>query len=215
MVKAAYVGAEDEEIKRDYTIIPILRIRYNVIDIKKMEGNFAFTSKRGIISLKLNGISLKPIELYCIGKATKNNLFKYYGFTCKVPEIEDSLHLAELIINDGVKNITLVTSNQYSREMIKKLDENGIHVNIVEAYEISKNENINPQEFCNYDSLLFGSSKSFLFTLELMGLDKLKNKKIYAIGGPTARTMEAYGLKPLMTFASPDIRKAMEFIFNS
>jgi len=35
MVKAAYVGAEDEEIKRDYPIIPILRIRYNVIDIKR------------------------------------------------------------------------------------------------------------------------------------------------------------------------------------
>lgn len=215
MTKVAYVGADDEGLRNYYSIIPILKIKYKLLELKKIEGNLAFTSKRGIVSLKLNNVSLKPCKVYCIGNATKDALKRYYGFECKVPEKEDSLNLADLIIKEGIRRLTLVTSNQYSRDMLQKLVDNEIEVRIIEAYEIAKNENIDPEEFSNYDALLFGSSKSFLFSVELIGLDKLKEKKIYAIGQPTARTIETHGLKPLKTFDSPDIRKSMDFIIDS
>lgn len=212
MVKLAFVGAENPGEDIDYPIIPVLKIRYKEFPKDKLSGALVFTSKRGIIGLKINKVELKSDKIFCIGERTRDYLMKLYGLTCKIPENEDSESLSDLIISSGVKEVNLITSNEYSRDMVKKLMENKVNVKITIIYESLKNENISFEHFEKYDSLLFGSSKSFIYTLEILGDVELKKRSLYAIGKPTRNTMVSYGFEPVETFSKPNIREIISSI---
>ncbi len=214
MVKLAYVGAEYPDDHTDYPIIPVLKIHYKPIPFNEIKGTLVFTSKRGIIGLRMNNVKLTTESIFCIGDRTKEYLTKLYGLTCRTPEREDSESLSNLIISSGIKEVTLITSNDYSKNLVRKLQENNINVKITIVYESSRNLEIGPKDFEGYDSLLFGSSKSFIYTLEILGEMELRNRTLYAIGEPTKKTMTSHGFMPIQTFSKPNIREIISSILS-
>jgi uroporphyrinogen-III synthase len=200
----AYVGAPlDREVK-GVEQLPVLKIVYQDLSgLSEIEGVLVFTSKRGIISLRMSNVSIRSNRIYCIGEQTAHYLKKIFSLDCKVPQEQNTEGLAALMIGTE-KSVTIVGSDNISRKFIDKIKENGIKVKHIIAYKIEENTSVDYGILDRTGVLLVGSSKSFELLHRRLG-EKLKGKSIYAIGKPTAKKIRFFGYEPKEVFDTPNI----------
>ncbi|MGC8546426.1 MAG: uroporphyrinogen-III synthase [Thermoplasmata archaeon] len=213
MDEIVYVGAPLENPIENVKSLDVLRITYNYFpSLREIKKDVVFTSKRGIISLKMNGTKLKSKRAFSIGHITSEYLKKIYGMDSIFPSEENSDGLADLLISYN-GDYSLITSDSVSNKMLKKLDYNNIKYELIIAYRIEENVDADYSVINFSKTLLIGSSKSFEILLKNAG-DLLFSKKIYAIGKPTYERIIKSGYKPVKFFESPDIRKIVNQILT-
>ncbi len=213
MDEIVYVGAPLENPIENVKSLDVLRITYNYFpSLKEIKKDVVFTSKRGIISLKMNGTKLKSKRAFSIGHITSEYLKKIYGMDSIFPSEENSDGLADLLISYN-GDYSLITSDSVSNKMLKKLENNNIKYELIIAYRIEENVDADYSVINFNKTLLIGSSKSFEILLKNAG-DLLLSKKIYAIGKPTYERIMESGYKPVKFFESPDIRKIVNQILT-
>ena len=209
----AYVGAPLEKEIREVVQIPVLKIVYlDLTESKKIDGACVFTSKRGIVSLKMSNVSINSNRIYCIGERTATQLQKLYSLTCQVPRIQSTDGLAEILIPKE-KSVTIISSDQISEKFLKKLKANDISVRHTVAYRIEENVDVDYHLLDGAKRILIGSSRSFeILNKNARGI--LKGKKLYAIGKPTEETMISLGFRPTERFDSPDIESVLALLIT-
>lgn len=213
MDEIVYVGAPLENPIENVKSLDVLRITYNYFPyLKEIKKDVVFTSKRGIISLKMSGTKLKSKRAFSIGHITSEYLKKIYGMDSILPSKENSDGLADLLISYN-GDYSLIASDSVSNKMLKKLENNNIKYELVIAYRIEENVDADYSVINFNKTLLIGSSKSFEILLKNAG-DLLLSKKIYAIGKPTYEKITESGYKPVKFFESPDIRKIVNQILT-
>jgi len=205
MDKVVYIGAPlDYELEGVYSL-DVLKIVYLLLpDLKEIRNDVVFTSKRGVIALKMNGTSLKARRVFTIGRITSDYVKRLYGLDSIFPADENSIGLARILI-DNRGDYTITSSNLVSKKLVEELEENRIRYKIVNVYRIEENKNADYSILENAENLLIGSSKSFEI-LYLRASEKLTNKRIFAIGKPTYDTIIHYGYVPERYYEHPDIR---------
>ena len=212
-VSVAYVGAPLEDEIRGVVQIPVLKIVYlDLTGLKKIDGACVFTSKRGIVSLKMSNVSIKSNRIYCIGEQTAAHLQTLYSLTCQVPKVQNSDCLAEMLISKE-KSIRIISSDQISEKFLKKLRANDISVRHTVAYRIEENVDADYHLLEGAKRILIGSSRSFEI-LNKNAKGTLKGKKLYAIGKPTEETMISLGFSPTECFESPDIESVLALLIT-
>ncbi|MGC8655525.1 MAG: uroporphyrinogen-III synthase [Thermoplasmata archaeon] len=213
MDEIVYVGAPLENPIENVKSLDVLRITYNYFpSLREIKKDVVFTSKRGIISLKMNGTKLKSKRAFSIGHITSEYLKKIYGMDSIFPSEENSDGFADLLISYN-GDYSLITSDSVSNKMLKKLDYNNIKYELIIAYRIEENVDADYSVINFSKTLLIGSSKSFEILLKNAG-DLLFSKKIYAIGKPTYERIIESCYKPVKFFESPDIRKIVNQILT-
>jgi uroporphyrinogen-III synthase len=213
MAEILYVGAPLESSIENVRSLDVLKITYNYLPyLREIKRDVVFTSKRGIISLKMNGTRLKSKRAFSIGHITAEYLKKIYGMESIFPSEENSDGLADLLISYN-GDYSLITSDSVSNKMLKKLENNNIKYELVIVYKIEENIDADYSIINSHENLLIGSSKSFEILLKRVD-DLLQSKKIYAIGKPTYERIIEAGYKPVKFFESPDIRKIVNQILT-
>lgn len=209
----AYAGAPlDLEIEH-VTEIPVLKIDYlDLHGMENMQGVLVFTSKRGIISLKRSGISLEGSRIYCIGGQTAQYLQNLYSLKCKIPKVQNTTGLAELLIAEE-ESVNIIGSDQVSKDFIERLKSSGLNVHHTITYRVVENADANYDVLSTVSGILVGSSKSFEI-LHRNAKGMLNGKKLYAIGKPTENTMLSLGYRPTECFDTPDIAEILRSLIT-
>lgn len=206
--KIAYVGAPLERKVSGVQEIPVLRIVYlDLSGLKKITGPVAFTSKRGVISLKMSGVSITGNRVYCIGEKTSNYLKELYHLGCDVPNIQNTKGLSSLLISKE-KKVTLVGSDKTSKGLLNDLRDHGIAFDFVTAYRIEENEDADYSQLKFVDKILVGSSFSAEILVKRAG-KMLSGREIYAIGNPTGEKLNEMNVKVKETFEAPSIENIL------
>ncbi len=204
----AYVGAPLDREPEGILQVPILRIVFNDLSsLRTLDGPIVFTSKRGIVSLRLSNVSIKSSRIYCIGKRTSEFLNKIYSLDCTVPEVQNTDGLTDLLVGKET-SVTVISSNKVSKNFLEKLKRRGVKTNLITSYRIEENDSINYDALKNVKRILFGSSKSFEI-FHKNAEKELSGKELYAIGRPTSDSMLSHGYKPVETFESPNIERIL------
>ncbi len=213
MNEIVYVGAPLEKQIENVKSLDVLRITYyHLPHLREITKDVVFTSKRGIISLKMNRTRVKSKRAFTIGHITSEYLKTIYGIDSLFPEEENSEGLAEMLISYN-GDYSLVTSDSVSNKMLKKLKMNNVRFETITVYKIEENNNADYSMINSNQNLLIGSSKSFEILVRNAG-GMLKSKKIYAIGKPTYEKIIEYGYEPVKFFNNPDIRKIVSQILT-
>ncbi len=144
------------------------------------------------------GIKLKRV--IAIGKKTAE-ILKSNGYDVITPSRFDSATLVKEFMNElRGKKVVVVKSNARNNE-IEKLSEVSDVLEVI-AYRIKPLKGKKQREIAKnldeFDVIVFSSSIIAKTFLELCDLNKLKNKTCIAIGPPTAKVLQSYGIKPLI-----------------
>lgn len=203
--RVAYAGAPLESQMPEVLQIPVLRVVYeDLSSLKELSGVLAFTSKRGVVSLKMSNVSIRSDSVYCIGSKTSESLASLYSLSCKVPQVQNTDGLADLLIGSE-KSISLISSDQVSIRFLERLRESGMDVHRIIAYRLEENDEVDFSRMRDVKRILFGSSRAFEIVRK-NAESFLAGIELYAIGQPTEDTMKKFGYVPVESFYSPDIR---------
>ncbi len=211
MNEIVYIGADPGFRMDGVSFVSVLAIKYtDLTSMGEVRRNIVFTSKRGVIALKMSHVEIKSDKIYCIGQVTSRYLNEIYGRTCIIPKRENSEGLAELLC-ENEKEVHIIASDHVSPKLVSKLRECGVEVLMTTAYELLENRDVDYSPIKESRSILVGSSRSFEIIME-KDSSLIKGKDLYAIGEPTRKTMERYGVEPKATFGTPNIRNILSKI---
>ena len=103
------------------------------------KSDWIFTSSNGVKALKElmdTGLQVRPeTQLFAVGSKTRDAL-QELGLDAKIPRIQDSKHLAELILEEGKIDSVIYFHGNLSRdEMTDRLRDEGIEVIEIEVYK--------------------------------------------------------------------------------
>ncbi|MEM4118611.1 MAG: uroporphyrinogen-III synthase [Thermoplasmatales archaeon] len=209
----AYVGTALDKSLAGVIEIPVLRISYRDISyLGKIETPIAIMSKRAVISLKMSGVSMGTSRIYCIGEETAKYLNGLYSLDCFVPELQNTEGLAGIIVSKE-KRITIIGSNRTSTRFITNLENKGVEVRHIAAYNIEENEDVSYADLEKANKILVGSSYSFEI-LYLRAKKFIADKLLYAIGKPTYITMINKSFTPRGYFEKPSIYEILDILLN-
>ena len=145
----------------------------NKIDVRTITGKFA----------AIGPATLKAIQKYGI---VTSILAKEFVAENLFLEMEDYVHKGDKIL--------LPTSSQ-ARDYLKiNLEKCGAIVDRVDIY--SPEMGVAREDFDKADVVLFTSPSTFKNTIELVGLDQIKERKVVAIGPITEKEIRRHGIDP-------------------
>ncbi len=103
------------------------------------KSDWVFTSANGVNALEEmmnNGLQVRPeVKIFAVGSKTKEAL-ESLGLEAKIPQTQDGLHLAELIIQEGkIDSVIYFHGNLSREEMTDKLRSKDIEVIEQEVYQ--------------------------------------------------------------------------------
>lgn len=191
--------------------VPFLRIKVNRDGIRRLkEAKFdvaIITSQTAAKILSKHCDKLKGKKIVAIGRKTAEILSKS-GIESEIPEKFDSRTVYEQYRNKlRDKKVLLLRSNRGSSILLKLSEvadvEEIVLYTIEKRFEDEQREFINSIVSGKIDVLVFSSSmmvRSFMELAENLNMknkiiNRLKEMRVVAIGPPTAKVLEEYGLK--------------------
>lgn len=186
---------------------------------KHPKSDWIFTSTNGVKALEelmKSGLQVRPeTQLFAVGSQTRDTL-QDLGLNAKIPRMQDSKHLAELIIEEGKINSVIYFHGNLSRdEMTNRLEEDSIEVIELEVYETV----INPVYMPNkpISGILFYSPSAVEGFSRGEGFEG-DLPPLFAIGPTTAKALKEHADQPVEIAKQPDtevlLRTTADYIFN-
>ncbi|MDR8392477.1 uroporphyrinogen-III synthase [Aliifodinibius sp. S!AR15-10] len=157
------------------------------------KAEWVFTSANGVKALEQlmeSGLQVRPeTQLFAVGSKTREAL-QELGLESKVPVIQDALHLAELIADEGkVESVIYFHGNLSRDELSNGLEKEGIAVTEIEVYKTIINEVYLPEE--PISAILFYSPSAVEGFKKGAGFeDSERLPVLFAIGPTTGEALE-------------------------
>ena len=146
-----------------------------------------FTSMNAVEAVK-DCLSSGPAwKIFSIGEATKNLIDDFFGSESIIATADDANHLADAIIEKGVKEIVFFCGTDRRNELPEKLKAANIKVNEIVVYRtILTAKNISK----HYDGIMFFSPSAVrsFFSANKVSDDAV----VFAIGNTTADTVKQF-----------------------
>lgn len=131
-------------------------------------------------------------NIYSIGEGTEHALNEVgiiSDYKSKVSTSEAMAEDLKVRVRAGEK--VLIPTTALSRGVIaKELEKIGADVTVVNIYETKKGKILNENSFKDVDVIVFTSPSTFNNLCEMVGLDKIKEKKIVSIGPVTSKELK-------------------------
>lgn len=184
------------------------------------KADWVFTSTNGVKALRemmKSGLQVRPeTQLFAVGSKTRDAL-QELGLDAKIPRLQDSQHLAELIVEEGKINSVLYFHGSLSRdEMSNCLTDNNIEVIELEVYRTIINPVSLPGE--PISAVLFYSPSAVEGFKQGEGFNG-ELPALFAIGPTTADAIHKETNQNVEIADRPDteelLRTVSDFIFNS
>ncbi len=184
------------------------------------KAEWVFTSTNGVKALRemmKSGLQVRPeTRLFAVGSKTRDAL-QEIGLDAKIPRMQDSRHLAELIIEEGKINSVLYFHGNLSREEITdRLTDNNIKVIELEVYRTIIKPVSLPEE--PISAILFYSPSAVEGFKQGEGFNG-ELPALFAIGPTTAKAIQKETDQNVKIAGQPDteelLRTVSDFIFKS
>lgn len=183
------------------------------------KADWVFTSTNGVKALQemmKSGLQVRPeTQLFAVGSKTRDAL-QELGLNAKIPGIQDSQHLAELIIEEGKINSVLYFHGNLSRDDIaQRLTANDIEVVELEVYRTIIKPVSLPEE--PISAVLFYSPSAVEGFKQGEGFNG-ELPALFAIGPTTAEAIQKETDQDIEIADRPEteelLRTVSDFIFN-
>lgn len=181
---------------------PFIKIRYKEFEIP--DHDFAIITSQNVARIVVEkGLKLK--EVIAIGKKTAEVLESAGMKVLKPTKFDSNTLFREFCDMLKGKRVIALRSNAGS-EILKRLSEFA-DFRDVEVYEIERLQGVEQRreiekvKSCFYDVIVFSSSmivRSFFELCNKECRESIRKITVVAIGPPTAKILESYGLKPMM-----------------
>lgn len=184
------------------------------------KSDWVFTSTNGVKALRKMmeaGLQVRPeTQLFAVGSKTRDAL-QELGLNAKIPRLQDSKHLADLIIEEGKINSVIYFHGNLSRdELPNRLKAKGIDVISVEVYKTIINPVYLPEE--PISAVLFYSPSAVEGFKQGEGFNG-ELPALFAVGPTTAEALREETDQEVEVAERPDtgvlLRTVSDYIFNS
>lgn len=177
------------------------------------KSDWVFTSANGVKALERlmkSGLQVRPeVQLFAVGSKTKEAL-ESLGLDAQVPRIQDGIHLAELIIEEGKIDSVIYFHGNLSRDEITgKLQEENIEVMEVEVYQTI----ISPVSLPDtpVEAILFYSPSAVEGFKQGQGFDG-ELPVLFAIGPTTAEALRQETNQSIEVADTPDTKVLLKTV---
>ncbi len=164
-----------------------------------------FTSAHAVNSVTRFLQQIPAWDIYCVGKATRSAIEKWFGENCIIASAKNAQVLSEIIIADGIPQAVFFCGDQRMDILPENLKNHHILLDELVVYE-TRLTPVQVEE--PLDAILFFSPtavKSF-FSMNTLSAET----KIFAMGSTTAAVLKENTTNPVII--SPEPEKA--FVFN-
>ena len=167
-----------------------------------------FTSKNSVEAVGAYLDIFPAWKIYCIGHATKNKVISYFGEEYIAGVADYGEDLADLIIDDKIKNVIFFSGNKRRDALPNKLLKAGINVEEITVYQNLENPVKVEMEF--FAILFFSPTAVESFFKN----NKMGKAIAFAIGNTTAAAISEYTNNKIIITPSPEPELMLDMVIE-
>ena len=175
------------------------QLKQQVVELFEKEIVAVFTSMNAVEAVVNHAGNHKPNwKIFCIGDATGNLVRKHFGQDAIAGTAQSAAHLADVIINNGAKEVVFFCGEQRRPELPGKLAAKNISLKEMIVYRTIATPK---QVEKNYNGILFFSPSA---VESFFSVNKISNYTVlFAIGNTTGNTIRKFTSNAVITSDAP------------